>query len=170
MTTLRRPSRCFFQLHLDYFDEGQVPRYAFFAQIFLRLPYSEIIIQRLAGGRHRRDAEISNNSGDPNRELYGDDDAGIFFLRHPRSRGSILSRKAQTRSDSLPPEETRRSAPPQPRSRTDRAVPILGIKNILLGPSLPAFVSQNVLNYLVENFNITPISTPEADLKKILGQ
>lgn len=45
----------------------------------------------------------------------------------------------------------------------------LGIKNIYLGPSLPAFVSPNVLNYLVENFNITPVSTPEEDLKKILG-
>ncbi|ABA88094.1 iron-sulfur-oxygen hybrid cluster protein (prismane) [Syntrophotalea carbinolica DSM 2380] len=45
----------------------------------------------------------------------------------------------------------------------------LGIKNIKLGPSLPAFVSPNVLNYLVENFNIAPISTPEADLKDILG-
>jgi len=45
----------------------------------------------------------------------------------------------------------------------------LGIKNILLGPSLPAFVSPNVLSYLVENFNIAPISTPEADLKKLLG-
>jgi hydroxylamine reductase len=45
----------------------------------------------------------------------------------------------------------------------------LGIKNIKLGPSLPAFVSPNVLNYLVENFNIAPISTPEADLKEILG-
>jgi hydroxylamine reductase len=44
----------------------------------------------------------------------------------------------------------------------------LGIKNILLGPSLPAFVSPNVLNYLVENFSIAPISTPEADLKKLL--
>jgi hydroxylamine reductase len=44
----------------------------------------------------------------------------------------------------------------------------LGIKNIFLGPSLPAFVSPNVLKYLVENFNITPISTPEADLAKIL--
>ena len=44
----------------------------------------------------------------------------------------------------------------------------LGIKNILLGPSLPAFVSPNVLNYLVENYNIAPISTPEEDLKKIL--
>jgi hydroxylamine reductase len=44
----------------------------------------------------------------------------------------------------------------------------LGIKNILLGPSLPAFVSPNVLNYLVENFAIAPVSTPEADLKKIL--
>jgi len=45
----------------------------------------------------------------------------------------------------------------------------LGIRNILLGPSLPAFVSPNVLNFLVENYNIAPISTPEADLKKILG-
>ena len=45
----------------------------------------------------------------------------------------------------------------------------LGIKNIRLGPSLPAFVSPNVLNYLVENYNIAPISTPEEDLKTILG-
>ena len=44
----------------------------------------------------------------------------------------------------------------------------LGIKNIYLGPTLPAFVSPNVLNFLVENFNITPISTPDEDLKKIL--
>ena len=46
----------------------------------------------------------------------------------------------------------------------------LGIKNILLGPSLPAFVSPNVLRYLVDNFSIRPISTPEADLAKILGK
>lgn len=45
----------------------------------------------------------------------------------------------------------------------------LGIKDIYLGPTLPAFISPNVLNYLVENFNISPISTPEKDLKKILG-
>lgn len=45
----------------------------------------------------------------------------------------------------------------------------LGLKNIYLGPTLPAFVSPNVLNFLVENYNITPISTPENDLKKILG-
>jgi len=45
----------------------------------------------------------------------------------------------------------------------------LGIKNIKLGPSLPAFVSPNVLKFLVEQFNIAPISTPEADLKAILG-
>jgi hydroxylamine reductase len=44
----------------------------------------------------------------------------------------------------------------------------LGIKNIYLGPTLPAFVSPNVLNYLVENFGISPISTPDEDLKKIL--
>lgn len=40
----------------------------------------------------------------------------------------------------------------------------LGIKNILLGPSLPAFVSPNILNFLVENYALTPISTPEEDL------
>ncbi len=45
----------------------------------------------------------------------------------------------------------------------------LGIKDIRLGPSLPAFVSPNVLNVLVENFNLTPISTPDEDLKAILG-
>ena len=44
----------------------------------------------------------------------------------------------------------------------------LGIKNIYLGPTLPAFISKNVLNYLVENFNIKPITTPENDLKNIL--
>jgi hydroxylamine reductase len=45
----------------------------------------------------------------------------------------------------------------------------LGIKNIYLGPSLPAFISPNVLKVMVEKFNIKPISTPEADLKAILG-
>lgn len=45
----------------------------------------------------------------------------------------------------------------------------LGIENIRLGPSLPAFVSPNVLNLLVEKFKIRPISTPEEDLKEILG-
>lgn len=45
----------------------------------------------------------------------------------------------------------------------------LGIKNIYIGPSLPAFISQNVLNTLVETFALTPISTPDVDLKKILG-
>ena len=44
----------------------------------------------------------------------------------------------------------------------------LGIKNILLGPSLPAFLSPNVLDFLVENYGIAPISTPEADLAKLL--
>ena len=45
----------------------------------------------------------------------------------------------------------------------------LGIKNIRLGPSLPAFVSPNVLKLLVENFNIAPITTAEEDLRAILG-
>ncbi len=45
----------------------------------------------------------------------------------------------------------------------------LGIKNIYLGPTLPAFVSENVLKILVDNYNISPISTPQEDLRKILG-
>jgi len=45
----------------------------------------------------------------------------------------------------------------------------LGIKNIYLGPSLPAFISPNVLKVLVDKFNIKPISTPEADMKAILS-
>ncbi|MEJ5349499.1 MAG: hydroxylamine reductase [Desulfosoma sp.] len=44
----------------------------------------------------------------------------------------------------------------------------LGIKNIRLGPSLPAFISPNVLQVLVQNFDIKAISTPEEDLKAIL--
>ncbi|HEK8706111.1 TPA: hydroxylamine reductase, partial [Clostridioides difficile] len=45
----------------------------------------------------------------------------------------------------------------------------LGIKNIYIGPSLPAFLSKNVLDILVDKFALTPISTPEEDMKKILG-
>ncbi|MEJ5377472.1 MAG: hydroxylamine reductase [bacterium] len=45
----------------------------------------------------------------------------------------------------------------------------LGIKNIRLGPSLPAFISPGVLQVLVKNFEIKPITTPEEDLKAILG-
>ena len=45
----------------------------------------------------------------------------------------------------------------------------IGIKNIYIGPSLPAFTSPNILNALVEKFGLTPISTPEADLEKILA-
>jgi hydroxylamine reductase len=45
----------------------------------------------------------------------------------------------------------------------------LNIRNIRLGPSLPAVVTPNVLKVLVDNFNIMPITTPEADLKAILG-
>ncbi|MGD0915453.1 MAG: hydroxylamine reductase [Thermodesulfobacteriota bacterium] len=45
----------------------------------------------------------------------------------------------------------------------------LGVKNIRLGPSLPAFISPNVLKVLVQNFNIQPISTPDEDLRAALG-
>lgn len=45
----------------------------------------------------------------------------------------------------------------------------LGIKGIRLGPSLPAFITPNVLDTLVKNFDIKPIGTPDEDLKAILG-
>ncbi len=45
----------------------------------------------------------------------------------------------------------------------------LGIRNIRIGPSLPAFVSPNVLNVLVDKFNIMPIKTAEEDLQAIMG-
>jgi hydroxylamine reductase len=45
----------------------------------------------------------------------------------------------------------------------------LGIKNIYIGPTLPAFVTPGVLEVLVNNFGLTPISTPEEDLKKLLA-
>ena len=44
----------------------------------------------------------------------------------------------------------------------------LGIKNIRLGPSLPAFLSKDILSFLVENFEIAPITTPENDLKALM--
>ena len=46
----------------------------------------------------------------------------------------------------------------------------LGIKGIFLGPTLPAFLSPNVLQYLVDTFNLRPISTAEDDLKTCLQQ
>ena len=45
----------------------------------------------------------------------------------------------------------------------------LGIKNIRLGPSLPAFLSPNILNFLVENYGIAPITTPEEDIKTLMS-
>ncbi len=45
----------------------------------------------------------------------------------------------------------------------------LDVKNIYLGPTLPAFVSENVLKVLVDKFGLKPTSTPDNDLKSILG-
>jgi hydroxylamine reductase len=44
----------------------------------------------------------------------------------------------------------------------------LGIKDIRLGPSLPAFITPNILKVLVDKFNIMPIKTPDEDLKAIM--
>jgi len=44
----------------------------------------------------------------------------------------------------------------------------LGIKDIRIGPSLPAFITPNILKVLVEKFNIMPINTPDEDLKAIM--
>ncbi|NLZ38262.1 MAG: hydroxylamine reductase [Firmicutes bacterium] len=43
----------------------------------------------------------------------------------------------------------------------------LGVKNIYLGPTIPSFISPTILNYLVENYNISPISTADEDMAKI---
>ena len=45
----------------------------------------------------------------------------------------------------------------------------LGIKGIYLGPIAPAWVNEDIMNFLVENYDIKPISTPEKDIKDILG-
>ncbi len=46
----------------------------------------------------------------------------------------------------------------------------LGIKDIRLGPTLPSFMTPNVLNFLVENYNIKPITTPDEDIAAILNK
>ena len=46
----------------------------------------------------------------------------------------------------------------------------LGIKNMYLGPTLPAFLSPDITDFLVTNYQLSPISTPEKDLEKILGE
>ena len=46
----------------------------------------------------------------------------------------------------------------------------LGVKNIRIGPSLPAFISPAVLKVLVDTFGLTPISTPDADLETLLAK
>lgn len=46
----------------------------------------------------------------------------------------------------------------------------LGVKGIYLGPTLPAFISPNVLQYLVDTFDLRPISTPDDDLNQMLRQ
>uniref|UniRef100_A0A7C5EP51 Hydroxylamine reductase n=1 Tax=Desulfobacca acetoxidans TaxID=60893 RepID=A0A7C5EP51_9BACT len=45
----------------------------------------------------------------------------------------------------------------------------LGLRNMRLGPSLPAFLTPNILEVLVRNFDLKPISSPDQDLKEILG-
>ncbi|MGE5484060.1 MAG: hydroxylamine reductase [Ignavibacteriales bacterium] len=45
----------------------------------------------------------------------------------------------------------------------------LGVKNIRIGPSLPAFITPNVLKALQDRYNIQPITTPEADIEAVLG-
>jgi hydroxylamine reductase len=45
----------------------------------------------------------------------------------------------------------------------------LGIKNIRLGPSVPAFVTPGIYRVLRETFNLMPVTTPDEDLKEILG-
>ena len=46
----------------------------------------------------------------------------------------------------------------------------LGLKNMYLGPTLPAFMSENVVKYLVDAYNLQPITAPEQDMDAILGR
>ncbi len=46
----------------------------------------------------------------------------------------------------------------------------LGVKNIYLGPTIPAFLSETVLKYLVDTYGLTPLTSPEEDLAHILGE
>ena len=50
-----------------------------------------------------------------------------------------------------------------------KAMEDLKVENIKLGPTLPAFISENVLNVLVDKFKIAPIGDVDADLKEMLG-
>ena len=45
----------------------------------------------------------------------------------------------------------------------------LGMRNMLLGPTIPAFVSPNILTVLSERFALTPTSEPQKDIERILG-
>ncbi len=45
----------------------------------------------------------------------------------------------------------------------------LNMQNIRIGPSLPAFITPNVLNFLVEKFKVAPIGTVEEDIRATLG-
>ena len=85
-------------------------------------------------------------------------------------------------------EEHEPSSPEMPEKGTSSAVPLiqavlcllflavllallsLGVKNIYLGPTLPAFLSPNVLQYMTDTFGLRPISNAEDDIKSCLKQ
>ena len=46
----------------------------------------------------------------------------------------------------------------------------LGVKNIYLGPTLPAFMTETVVRFLVDTYNLQPITAPEQDMDAILGR
>lgn len=46
----------------------------------------------------------------------------------------------------------------------------LGVKGIRLGPTLPAYVSPAVLDFLAQNYDLGPITTPDEDLRHALGR
>ena len=65
-----------------------------------------------------------------------------------------------------------RSGAPAPTSSVSNAQALANrsVQNAnRLGPSLPAFLSPNILNFLVENYGIAPITTPEEDIKALLN-
>ena len=46
----------------------------------------------------------------------------------------------------------------------------LGKTDMLIGPVLPAWANEDILNYLVSTYNLTPIGDPIEDIKKIMGE
>jgi len=77
--------------------------------------------------------------------------------------------KASTPTSTACPSPSSSPGTNRKRSRSLLTLLYLGIKDIRLGPTLPAFLTPNLVKILVDKFNIMPIKTAQEDLKAILG-